>query len=289
MVAVLSALGAALMYALASVLQQRGAAAEPDDQSLRLSMLARLARKPMWLLGVACDVVGYGLQFLALGHGPIVVVQPVLVCGLLFALPLGAALAGRRLYARDWLAAVLVCAGLAAFLIVAAPHAGHNDVAPLVWTLLLTTSALTVGLLLMAGRRRSAWQRAVLYSGAAGVIYGGTAALTKTSAHLLGGGLVHLLEAWQPWVMLAAGVIGMVVAQSAFQAGGLDVSLPAMSVVDPVVSVVIGAVAFGESIASRPAAVAVELAALIAMSAGVTLLARGESGRSLQGHAQLSS
>src|ERR1700759_3810425 len=115
------------MYALASVLQQRSAAAQPADQALRLSLLGRLLRTPMWLLGLGCDIAGYILQFVALGHGPIVVVQPLLVCGLLFALPLGAAWAGRRLSRVDWIGAAFVCAGLAIFLAVADPAAGRND------------------------------------------------------------------------------------------------------------------------------------------------------------------
>src|SRR5579859_763593 len=128
------------MYALASVLQQRSAAAQPVDYSLRLSLLGRLARKPGWILGLACDVAGYALQFVALGHGPLVVVQPLLVLGLLFALPMGAAWAGRKLHRLDWIAAALVCAGLAVFLSVASPGSGHSDVRPIVWVLLLVTS-----------------------------------------------------------------------------------------------------------------------------------------------------
>ena len=88
----------------------------------------------------------------------------------------------------------------------------------------------------------------MLLSGAAGVIYGVTAALTKTSSHLLDEGIVHLLVHWQPYALLIAGVGGMVISQSAFQAGSLDASLPTMSVVDPIVSIVIGALAFGETL-----------------------------------------
>src|SRR6516164_5767274 len=140
------------MYALASVLQQRSAAAQPADQSLRLSLLGRLLKTPMWLLGLGCDVAGYILQFVALGHGPIVVVQPLLVCGLLFALPLGAAWAGRKLRRRDWIAAILVCSGLAVFLVVAAPESGHNNVAPVVWIALLGSAAgITLALVIASG------------------------------------------------------------------------------------------------------------------------------------------
>jgi drug/metabolite transporter (DMT)-like permease len=277
--AVLVALGSALMYALASVLQQRSAAAQPADQALRLSLLGRLLRTPMWLLGLGCDITGYVLQFVALGHGPIVVVQPLLVCGLLFALPLGAAWAGRRLHRRDWIAAILVCSGLAVFLLVASPDPGHDNVAPIVWVAMLGSAAGISLALVVASGGRPAWQRAVLLSGAAGVIYGVTAALTKTSSHLLSGGIAHLLVHWQPYALLVAGIGGMVISQSAFQAGALDASLPTMSVVDPIVSIVIGAVAFGESIAAGPGDVALEVIALIAMSTGVVWLARSAAAR----------
>jgi drug/metabolite transporter (DMT)-like permease len=270
------------MYALASVLQQRSAAAQPADQSLRLSLLGRLLRTPMWLLGLGCDVTGYILQFVALGHGPIVVVQPLLVCGLLFALPLGAAWAGRKLRRRDWIAALLVCSGLAVFLVVASPESGHNNVAPIVWIALLGSAAGITLALVIASGGRPAWQRAVLLSGGAGVIYGATAALTKTSSHLLDGGIVHLLAHWQPYALLVAGLAGMVIGQSAFQAGPLDASLPTMSVVDPIVSILIGAVAFGESIASGPGDVVLEVVALMAMSTGVVLLARSAAARAPQ-------
>lgn len=269
------------MYAVASVLQQRSAAAQPADQALRLSLLGRLLRTPMWLLGLACDGMGYILQFIALGHGPIVVVQPLLVCGLLFALPLGAAWAGRKLRRRDWIAALLVCTGLALFLLVASPQSGHDNVEPIVWLALLGSSAAVALLLVVSSRGRPPWQRAVLLSGAAGVVYGVTAALTKTSSHLLDGGIVALLGHWQPYALLIAGIVGMVIGQSAFQAGSLDASLPTMSVVDPIVSIVIGALAFGESLAAGPGDVLFEVVALVAMSAGVMLLARSAAARSM--------
>jgi drug/metabolite transporter (DMT)-like permease len=154
------------MYALASVLQQRSAAAQPADHALRLSLLGRLLRSRSWLLGLACDVIGYALQFIALGHGPLIVVQPLLVCGLLFALPMGAAWAGRKLHRLDWVAALLVCAGLAIFLSVASPQAGHDNVRPIIWVLLLVSSGGATLVLVAFSLGRDPWQRAVLLSGA---------------------------------------------------------------------------------------------------------------------------
>ena len=247
---------------------------------MRLGLLVRLLRNPGWIIGLACDVLGFVFQFIALGHGPLVVVQPLLVCGLLFALPIGAALAGHKLTASDWLAAVVVCAGLAVFLVVSSPASGRSNIRPGLWVLLLTTDAAAAFALVLSGRNSSPRARAVLLSAAAGIVYGAAAALTKTCSHLLDKGLWRVPLHWQPYVLIVAGVGGMLVAQSSFQAGWLDVSLPTMTVIDPVVSIVIGALAFRESIASNAAAILLEVIGLAAMSVGVFRLARTEAANS---------
>jgi len=66
----------------------------------------------------------------------------------------------------------------------------------------------------------------------------------------------------------------MVVVQSAFQAGPLRWSLPTLTVVDPVVSVVIGALTLGERISTVGAAPVLEIVGLAAMAWGVFLVAR---------------
>lgn len=276
MLAVLSALASALMYALASVFQHRGTVGEPAAEKIQLGLLVRLARSRIWLLGVACDAAGYVLQFIALGHGPIVMVQTLLVSGLLFALPLGAALSGRRLASSDWLGAFAVCAGLAVFLVVASPAAGRSNPATTTWMVLLCAVALGVAGLVSWGRGPASRRRAVALGSAAGLVYGGAAALTKTTAHILDRGVLGVFVHWQLYALATLGVGGMLLAQSAFQAGALDLSLPALTVVDPVVSILIGVVAFHESVAVSPLALAVELAALGCMSAGIIILARNE-------------
>ena len=278
MLAVLCALGSSLLYALASVLQHRGAAAQPDERSLTVGLMVRLLRDPVWVLGLACDGGGFALQFIALGHGPIVVVQTLLVCGLLFALPIGAAWAGRRLTRVDWVGAILVVAGLAVFLAVGNPAAGRNDAHPLVWAALLLSVTAAAGVLTAFGSRPEPRRRAVLLAAAAGVVYGASAALAKTTFHLLDRGLGPLVTHWQPYVLVVFGAAGMILSQSAFQAGALDFSLPTLTVADPVASIAIGACVFHEAIASTPGEITVEVAALAAMAAGVWLLGRFEAG-----------
>lgn len=277
MLSVLCALGSSLLYALASVFQHRGATGQPDEHSLKVGLLVRLARDPAWLVGLACDAGAYVLQFVALGHGPIVLVQPLLVCGLLFALPIGAALAGRRLSISDWVAAVLVCAGLGVFLSVAHPAQGRDNTATLAWAVLLLAVAVTAGGLVRGARNAPGRTRAVLLAGATGLMYGAAAALTKTASHQLGRGIVPLVTHWQLYLLVAFGAVGMLVGQSAFQAEALDVSLPTMTVSDPLVSIAIGAWMFHEAVAASPAAVSIEILSLLSMTAGIYLLARSEA------------
>ena len=51
---VASALGSALLYAVAAVTQQRAAYDQPLERSLRISLLINLLRRPLWLVGLTC-------------------------------------------------------------------------------------------------------------------------------------------------------------------------------------------------------------------------------------------
>jgi drug/metabolite transporter (DMT)-like permease len=256
------------------VWQQRAAAAEPLDQSLRIGLLARLARRPLWVLGIVADVLGYVLQFIALGHGTLVVVQPLLVSGLLFALPLGALVSGKRMERRDWVGGGAVVAGLAIFLVVANPAKGRPVASDSTLAAIGIAVAVVAGVLLLAARGKEGARRAMLLATTGGLLYGFTAALTKTAAHLLDQGVGHLLTSWPTYALVAGGALGMLVTQSAFQAAPLVASLPMLTVVDPIASIAIGAFAFGEGIASSPVAVVTEVAGLGLLVWGVFALAR---------------
>ena len=277
---VLAALGAALAYAVASVFQQHAAEAAPDSEALRMRLLVRLVGRPLWLVGIAADVAGYVLQFIALGHGSLVLVQPLLVCGLLFALPLGALLSRRRFTRGDGMGSAAVVAGLALFLVVANPGSGSSTASSVTWVMVSIGTAGPAALLVWWSNRRTGAVRASLQATAAGALYGLSAALTKTVAAVVtaGGGVTHvvyeLAVTWQTWALVATGIIGLLLSQSAFQAGPLGWSLPALTVVDPVVSIIIGAVAFGEPVNDAPAAVLAEAVGLVLMIVGVTVLAR---------------
>ena len=116
----------AFCYALSNVLELMEAEQVPDEYTLKLSLLGRLIRRPRWVLGAACDVVGYCTQAAALALAAVVFVMPIIASGIIMALLLGAALTHRSVRASDWLAAAVLSLGLAAFLYEVLPTGGKD-------------------------------------------------------------------------------------------------------------------------------------------------------------------
>lgn len=93
---VVFALCAAIFAAVGIVVRQRATIDVPEEYGVSTVMLATLLRRPLWWAGTAAAVAGFVFQALALDNGSLIVVQPLLVSALLFALPLSARLAHRR-------------------------------------------------------------------------------------------------------------------------------------------------------------------------------------------------
>jgi hypothetical protein len=280
MAAVLLALGAALAYAAASVLQQREAEADAGtDQGSAVGggirLVLRLARRPIWLAGLGADAVGFGLQAIALGVGELLVVQPVLTSGILFALPAGAWWSGRTLTRTDFAWACTLAVGLAAFLLLAGSEGGRDFASTRAWVVcaLIATPVLTG--CLIAGARSRGTQRAVLFAFATGALFGITAALTKSSVVLLDHHGIGALTHWEPYALLVLGALGFVLNQRAFQAGSLTASLPTLTVVEPIVAAVIGVTMLHETVPTEGVwEWAAVIASVVAMVAATIVLSR---------------
>ena len=118
--AILFALAASLCTATSSVCQRLGAAslppasrdhaAESPSRGFDPLLVFRLARRPMWLLGFAGMLAGFGCQLTALRFGPLALVQPVLAVELIVVFGLLAVLNPGQVRARDWAAAIAMSA-----------------------------------------------------------------------------------------------------------------------------------------------------------------------------------
>ncbi|MFI5053317.1 MAG: DMT family transporter [Acidimicrobiia bacterium] len=280
MLAVLLALGAALAYAAASVLQQREAQADegPEGSSDRgggIRLVLRLARKPVWLAGLACDGLGYGFQAVALGVGELLVVQPVITSGILFALPASTWWAGRKLGRKEFAWACVLALGLTVFLVFAGTDGGKDRASSEAWLVCAAIAVPVLGACVAAATRATGTRRAVLFAFATGALFGLTAALTKSSVVLLHAHGFGALGYWEPYALAILGALGFVLNQRAFQAGSLTASLPTLTVVEPVVAAFVGITMLDESIPTHglPDWIAV-VASVAAMVAATVVLSR---------------
>lgn len=201
-----------------------------------------------WWLGAAIALCGFALQAAALGLGSILLVQPLIVLAVLFALPLEA-WADHRHPARiewAWGGVLVVC--VATFLTVARPEPSvRRPDALLMWSTVGSVAALVIALVLLA-QRSSPHYKALFYGLVAGILFGVSALLVKAIVYQVTHEFLHTFV--QPAIYLfVLVVVGAVVAQQlGFAAGDLQTSFPSMTVAEPAVAMVLGVLLLGENL-----------------------------------------
>jgi drug/metabolite transporter (DMT)-like permease len=272
-VAALVALGAAVAFALAAVLQQRGTLEVPsgsDDPRF----FARLVRRPVWLAGAALNVVGWILQAVALDLGPLMVVQTIVTLSLVIALPFGVWLTRQRVGRREALAALAAVAGISVFIVVGDPATGVATGTRGAWIAAgALVTALIAGLVFAQRTRRPGpAATAVVLGTAAGACFGFQAAATKVFVGVVPDGLAAILGSWSTYALIVSALVGFVLQQSALKTGVLASAMASTNVANMVVSVALGALVFEETLSHEDHRFAVSAAALaVALFAVVTL------------------
>jgi drug/metabolite transporter (DMT)-like permease len=280
--AVLLAIVASFCTATASLAQRQGAKSVQVTSGFDARLLLRLARRPVWLLGIVSMIGGFVFQLTALRHGPLALVQPILSLELILVFGF-LAIAGRRrtrIKLRDWLGAAAMSVGLAAFLWVASPSGGRLHAAGSSWVL---AGLVTLGVVLAAiavafgiGNRSGAApsRRAAVLGSATGIAWGFVAAVIKELSSHLGGGLGAIASTWSLYVLLIAGAATMLLASHALAAGPLAASQPGFTILDPLAASLLGVFLFGEHIQVGPWDLAGEALALVLVAVGAAILSR---------------
>ena len=248
MISVLLALLTAASNATASVLQRRAAAQTSTAKPLGLSLIAQLARRRVWLAGIAMVVVAALLQAGALATGPIALVQPIFIIELPLTLLLSSFVWHRRLGRRLWAAVILVTVSLGAGLAAAQPSGGGNRAATSIWILTLIATCGFEVVLISAALRVTGEPRAALLGLAAACGYSLTAALMKEATAALSHGAVAFFASWQLYGTAIAGVGSLFLLQNALQAGTLAASQPMVTVGDALISIVYGVLLYHEQL-----------------------------------------
>jgi drug/metabolite transporter (DMT)-like permease len=271
--AVILAFGSAAVFALGIVLQQRVVMDAPEAKEASAGLLFRLVQHPVWLGGIAAYGIAFGMQAAALGDGRLVVVQPILATTIVFALPLGVWLSAQRITRRDVIAAFVVTAGLAVFLVLADPSGGRED-APLgQW---LVAGAVVIGVaagLTVAGLARARALRAALLGTASGLLFGLVSALTKGAVEVLQDDGIAVLANWHLYALIVLGFAGMTITQLSLGTGILPPAVATSSIFNPAASVVLGLTLFEERVHHSTGGRIGAVFALLAMFAGIAALA----------------
>lgn len=284
-VAVTAALGASTCGATASALQHRTAAHISGDGGPVATTRATVAQLP-WLAALAVQGMGFLLHALALRSAQLTVVQPLLVCAVLFALPLNRLFRQERITSREISWALVLVVGLAGFLVIGTPStpspAQPVDIGPAIGFGVTGVAAVVVCTVIS---RRTDTERslgAAILGIAAGILYAGQAALLKASVTIASHGIDALLTAWQPYALIVAGLTAILFTQMAFRRGPLSASLPLVATINPVLGIVIGSAVYDENIRDSASALAAEVVFLVLLTAATLMLTRSEysAGRS---------
>ena len=269
---------AAFLFALGLVLQEKAASRLPSE-AVGAGFLARLAQKPLWLLGGIAQVAGFAAQAWALGIGRMVVVQPLLILSIVFALPLGRLIEGRRIKRNEWIGAALVTGGLAVLLITAKTDAGSDDASFARWAIAggITGGIAVVLFLLAHGRAPS--MRGALLGAAGGILFGFAAALTKTVVSDFDEGFVAVLTDWHLYAMVVISVAAFWLEQAALQTGALAAAVATTMSFDALSSLVFGIVVFDEALHETVLGYTVTGLSLAVALFGLVLIARAKAAK----------
>jgi hypothetical protein len=272
------ALAAAFFFALGLVLQEKAASEQPDE-TVGAGFLVRLVRQPIWLLGLAMQGVGFVAQAIALGVGRMVVVQPLLVASIVFALPLGRLIEKRMIQRAEWIGAAMVTGGLAVLLITSKPAAGDDDASLLAWAVIGGGAAGVAVVLFVLAQGRRPQVRAGLLGTASGILFGLGAALTKTAVSLLDDGIGAVFGDWHVYALVVVSIAAFWLEQAALQTGALAVAVATTMAFDPLSSLVFGIGLFDEALHEGLLGYVAAAALLGVTLAGLVILARAKGAK----------
>lgn len=272
LLAVLFALLSALTIAWGTVVRHRIAEAAPVGGN---AAILSAMKRPLWWAGMSTAIIAYFLQVVALGFGPLLVVQPILVMSLMFTLPLSARYDGRRITVSEMTWATVLTVAVSVLVLLGRPLPGITHPPLERWFI-----PVGVGFVVLFGMDRFASrqirrEKALILGIVTGALFGYVAVFSKAVADIfILHGFLGLLTNWELYALILASTLGTVMQQSSFNAGALRNSLPAMKSAEPVVAFSLGYLVLGEKFSATDLEWLWMALALIAMILATVMLSR---------------
>ncbi|MDF3298293.1 hypothetical protein [Streptomyces tropicalis] len=265
------ALGAAVCFGTATVLQAVAARAAGEGGGGDAALLLRALRQWRYLAGLALDGLGFLLQIVALRSIPIYAVGAALASSLAVTAVVASRLLHVRLSGTEWGAVGVVCAGLAMLGLASGAEGGRSGSDELKWAM-LATGALVMGLGAVGGRLHGRGRALVLGLGA-GFGFG----VVEVSVRLIDSlAPVELLTNPATYALLLGGGAAFLLLTSALQRGSVTTATAGMVIGETLGPAAIGVVWLGDRTREGLAWLAV-LGFAVAVAGALALARFGEA------------
>jgi hypothetical protein len=231
-------------YGAANLLQSMAAARTSVHHTFDPVLLLRLACHRSYLIGVACQVLGFALAFLARRDLPLFLVQAAVAAGLGVTAVLGVLILKWRLPAAEIALLMLLLAGITA-LVLAAQPAPSRQLGPAGLIALAVALAVVSALGAAAVRLRGA-PGSVALGALAGLAFSAAAVAARplASAHSFDAFLRDPLL----YLLIAHSVVGQLLLGLAMQRGSTTAAVAAMDAAGAVPAAVVGLLLLNDKI-----------------------------------------
>ncbi len=277
---VAAAFGAALLYNLATVVQKSQAQRE---QASGVRLVVRLFARPVWLLGVGCQMAGLGLHILALTRAPVTIVQPIIAAGIVFLVVLAALILDERPGQREFAGIAATMGGVVLLLSGAGEPAMMLPVTARGFAATIVAAVAFISVLrFLSARARlvRTSQAAVLLGLAVGLAQGMSDALNRLMGAWLSPG-----AGWTPSNPMGVaalvglftfGAAGFVLSQDAFRFYRANTVAPTMQTAQLIVPVAIAVTLYGQTLPSGTVGSVIWSTAFALIVLGVIVLSSSE-------------
>ncbi|MEV7966416.1 DMT family transporter [Sphaerisporangium sp. NPDC088356] len=259
--------------ALVGAFGYAGGAALQQYEAIRGGATLNLVKRPRWWIGGVIGFIGASLHAVALSFAPLVLIQPVSVATLVFAVPLAALLHGRRPHKAEVLGSMAVAAGLLGLMLLIPRSNTRPELStPAALGFLACVGVVVLVCQLAARRARGSGKALVLSVGA-----GSVTASVSTFVRVVGGGLGGDLSRLVHWFTLAIPVLlvcAIVLLQKSYAVGYFGIAYAGVQVVDPITSVLAGTILLGEPLPSGVGSVIPAVISAAVLIAGTITLGR---------------
>lgn len=282
-----AAVFAAALNASSSVVQRLATHKPSTDRLFSHKFVISIIKSRLFISGFALQIAGFIAQATALKNGPLIIVEPLLTCDLVFLLLLIHWKLGIVIEVRDWSAVAAIILGLTGLYIALHPQGGHLNYSLTPWIIVISilgTMVILVGYLVR--RLKNQTIRAVLAGMGAAVAYALNAAFTKLCLNIYNHhGLLALMTSWPVYALIISGITSIYLMVNAYGSGPLAITQPIMEVFEPAIAVSIGITIFGDGYNTSAFSLVVGFICALVLLSGIVRLASspkihqaGESG-----------